>query len=315
MARLAYLAYKPFDYSSMTRSICLYFVAVLWATTCLAQQEIPLYKGAIPNSKDVPNEEVKRPGDIVSNVSQPTLSVFLPPKEKANGTAVIICPGGGYGVLVIKREGYDVAKAFTDRGITAFVLKYRLPSEKTMTDKSIGPLQDAQQAIKTVRERAAEWQIDPQKIGIMGFSAGGHLASTVGTHYEKALIENPAQVTLRPNFMILVYPVISMGEKMGHAGSRANLLGQAASADQIALYSNETHVTPTTPPTFLTHAGDDKVVPVSNSLVFYEALQQKGVLTDLHVYAQGGHGYGKTPVFDEWFGRCLHWLKQIKMVP
>lgn len=280
-----------------------------------AQQEIPLYDGPIPNAKDVPDEEVRRADQIVSNVSRPTLSVFLPPADKATGAAVVICPGGGYGVLVIKREGYDVAEAFTRQGIAAFVLKYRLPSDKTMIDKSIGPLQDAQRAIQLVRQRAAEWHVNPQKVGIMGFSAGGHLASTAGTHFSSPQISNPANTSLRPDFMVLVYPVISLDAQIGHAGTRTNLLGASPTAEQLKLYSNQEQVTATTPPTFLTHAGDDKVVPVANSVVFYEALQKQSIPTDMHLYTYGGHGYPKTPTFDEWFGRCLHWLRQINITP
>ena len=299
----------------MIKPLFLHALFLLWTTVCLAQQEIPLYSGPVPNAKDTPNEEVKGKDDVVSNVSRPTLSVFLPSKEKANGTAVIICPGGGYGVLVMKREGYDVAEAFAKQGVAAFVLKYRLPSDKTMLDKAIGPLQDAQQAIQTVRQRAAEWHIDPQKVGIMGFSAGGHLAATAGTHDDPAWIDKGAGISLRPSFLVLVYPVISLTEQMGHSGTRTNLLGAKPSAEQINQYSNENHVTAATPPTFLTHAGDDTVVPVANSLVFYEALQRQNVPADLHIYTQGGHGYLKTPAFEEWFGRCLHWLRAVKMMP
>jgi acetyl esterase/lipase len=275
---------------------------------CLAQEEINLYPGNVPNAKETPNEEVKTASHVVSKVSQPTLSVFLPPKEKATGAAVIICPGGGYGVLVIKREGYDVAEAFTKQGIAAFVLKYRLPSEKTMMDPSIGPLQDAQQAIRTIRQRAKEWDIDPQKIGIMGFSAGGHLAATAGTHFAQSVLPAPDGISVRPDFMILVYPVISFMEGIGHKGSGANLLGKSASAEQIKLYSNELQVTASTPPAFITHAGDDTVVPVSNSLLFYEALKKNNIPSELHIYSKGEHGYLKVPAFDEWFGRCLHWM-------
>jgi acetyl esterase/lipase len=299
----------------MIRTIYLFTITLLWGTACLAQQEIPLYPGPIPNAKETPDEEIKRADHVVSKVSRPTLSVFLPPSGKANGAAVIICPGGGYGVLVMKREGYDVAEAFTKMGIAAFVLKYRLPSDKTMPDKSIGPLQDAQQAIKTIRQRATEWKIDPKKLGIMGFSAGGHLAATAGTHFSTSLIDNPANINLRPDFMILVYPVISLTEKMGHSGTRTNLLGTTPSPELISQYSNEAHVETSTPPTFLTHAGDDKVVPVANSLVFYEALQRLGIPADLHLYTKGGHGYLQTPAFDEWFGRCLHWLRQMEITP
>lgn len=281
---------------------------LLFAVTCLAQEEINLYPGAVPNAKNTPNEEVKTASHVVSKVSQPTLSVFLPAKEKATGAAVIICPGGGYGVLVIKREGYDVAEAFTKQGIAAFILKYRLPSEKTMIDPSIGPLQDAQQAIKTIRQRAKEWNVDPQKIGIMGFSAGGHLAATAGTHFEKLVLPATDGISVRPDFMILVYPVISFMDGIGHKGSGANLLGKTASAEQIKLYSNEQQVTTTTPPAFITHAGDDTVVPVKNSLIFYEALQNHKIPSELHIYSKGEHGYLKVPAFDEWFGRCLHWM-------
>ncbi len=299
----------------MIRTFYLCFISLMWATACLAQQEIPLYTGTIPNAKETPDGEIKRADYVVSNVSRPTLSVFLPPNGKANGAAVIICPGGGYGVLVMKREGYDIAEAFTKMGVAAFVLKYRLPSDKTMLDKTIGPLQDAQQAIKMIRQRAAEWQIDPQKLGIMGFSAGGHLAATAGTHFTKSLIDNPDNSSLRPNFMILVYPVISLNESMGHSNTRTNLLGTAASPELIKQYSNEAQVDSSTPPTFLTHAGDDKVVPVANSLAFYEALQRLGIPADLHLYTKGGHGYLQTPAFEEWFGRCLHWLRQIEITP
>ncbi len=291
-------------------------VLCLFSTiSCLSQQEIPLYKTAIPSAKEGPNEEVKTPSHVVSKVSIPTLTVFLPPKEKATGAAVIVCPGGGYGVLVIKREGYDVAEAFTKRGIAAFVLKYRLPSDKTMIEPSIGPLQDAQQAIKTIRQRAQEWNIDPKKIGIMGFSAGGHLAATAGTHFEKSVLPPTESVSVRPDFMVLVYPVISFMDGIGHKGSGVNLLGKNATAEQIKLYSNELQVTSATPPAFITHAGDDTVVPVSNSLLFYEALKRNNVPGELHIYSKGEHGYLKVPAFEEWFGRCLHWMATAGFVP
>ena len=280
---------------------------------CSAQNEIPLYDGKIPNSKDpgsatgvIFNNEVD---EIVYNVSAPTITVFLPPKDKANGTAVIICPGGGYHLLVIEREGRSMAREFNKLGIAAFVLKYRLPDDLIMPDKSVGPLQDAQRAVQLVRENAGEWNIDPQKIGIMGFSAGGHLAATAGTHFENSYIDNKHGTNLRPDFMILVYPVISMTDSLGHIGSREFLLGKNPSDQQISLFSNQFHVGNNTPPAFLILPGDDSVVKPENSIVFYNALKKNGVSAEMHIYESGEHGFLKEPPFEEWFGRCCYWLK------
>lgn len=286
----------------------------LMAMPLRAQTEMALYPDRIPNAIEAENQETHEKG-VTRNVSKPTLTAFLPPAGTGNGAAVIVCPGGGYGVLVIDREGYRVAKELNKAGIAAFVLKYRLPSDRIMKDKAIGPLQDAQQAIKTVRERAKEWQVDPAKIGIMGFSAGGHLASTAGTHYDSTFIDNTQKTSLRPDFMVLVYPVISFEGKIGHKGSSANLLGASPSHERISYFSNDLQVTASTPPAYLTHAGDDTVVPVSNSIRFYEALNAKGVAADMHIYSQGEHGYPKTPSFDEWFGRCLHWMRTSGFLP
>ncbi|TXK26575.1 alpha/beta hydrolase, partial [Pontibacter qinzhouensis] len=197
---------------------------LLACSTTLAQQATPLYSGNIPNH--IASETAR----------QPMLTAYLPAKEKANGVAVIICPGGGYGSLVVKREGTDVAQALNEMGIAAFVLEYRLPSDATMPEKKIGPLQDAQQAIKRVRQQAAQLNIDPGKIGIMGFSAGGHLASTAGTHYQKSLIDNKENLSLRPDFMVLVYPVISFDDAIAHAGTKKNLLGASPTPDDVKLY-------------------------------------------------------------------------------
>ena len=290
------------------------FAFQLLASAVYAQKEIALYPGQIPNSIAGANEETNKDG-AVRKVSKPTLSVFLPEPGKANGTAVIVCPGGGYGALVIDREGYQVAKELNKLGIAAFVLKYRLPDEKIMKDKSLGPLQDAQQAIKTVREGAAGWKVDPEKIGIMGFSAGGHLTATAGTHYDSSFIENPKKTSLRPDFMILVYPVISFLDKIGHKGSAANLLGAKPTAEKVSYFSNELHVKTSAPPAFITHAGDDTVVGVSNSILFYEALNAKGVPADMHIYSKGEHGYLKVPAFSEWFGQCRLWLNTNGFLP
>jgi acetyl esterase/lipase len=285
---------------------------------CKAQQVIPLYPDKIPNSRVVTNEEQRTAnGDVdslTSNVSVPTLSVFLPPKGLANGTAVIICPGGGYHVLLTKREGSDAARAFAKLGVTAFVLKYRLPSDKTMLDKSIGPLQDAQQAIKIVRQNAKEWNVDPNKIGILGFSAGGHLAATAGTHFKNPVVENGKGISLRPDFMLLINPVISFTNKIGHIGSRDNLLGPSPTEEKIKLYSNELQVTAETPPAILIHSDADQVVPVANSMEFYRALKENKVSGELHIYAKGEHGFLTAPSFDEWFGRCIFWMKSMSLI-
>lgn len=279
----------------------------------IAQTYINLYPGTVPNSISGPDQEVHTANasvdSLTSKVSIPGLTIFLPTKEKANGTAVIICPGGGYGTLLTKREGSDVARAFNKLGIAAFVVKYRLPDSKIMQDQSIGPIQDAQQAIKTVRERAKEFGIDPTKIGIMGFSAGGHLASTAGTHFETRYIDKNGKTSLRPDFMILINPVVSFNDSTGHIGSRDNLLGKNASAEKIRLFSNELQVNKNTPPTFLVHSGADVVVPVANSIEFYKALNKNGVPAAMHIYSKGEHGFLTYPTFEEWFGRVMEWMK------
>lgn len=278
-----------------------------------SQTVIPLYPGNIPNSKPAADEETTTNENgitIIRNISKPTLTIFLPPKEKANGTAVVICPGGGYWVNAASHEGTDVAKKFNEMGITAFVVKYRIPNEKWLINPEIGPLQDAQQAIKTVRENAAKWNVDPSRIGIMGFSAGGHLASTAGTHFKKEVIENPGHTSLRPDFMILIYPVISF-TAIGHRGSAEQLIGKNPSPEKIKEYSNEMQVTPETPPTFLVHASDDDVVPVMNSIVFYDSLINNKVKAEMHIYQQGGHGFGMyiRNTKELWMNTCFNWMK------
>jgi len=279
----------------------------------LAQQTIPLYPAEIPNSTSYPMKEIRLvdKGTFygISSISKPTLSVYLPDPKLATGAAVIICPGGGYAMESSVYEGTMIAEEFQKHGIAAFILKYRLPSDSIMKDKSIGPLQDAQQAIKTVRQRAAEWKINPAKIGIMGFSAGGHLASTAGTHFEKSYIPNDEKISLRPDFMILVYPVISMKDGLTHGGSRINLLGEKPTADQIELFSNELHINATTPPTWLTHTGDDNVVTVENSIRFYQELIRNNVPTEMHLYPKGNHGFVLSLKPEEWMQSVFDWMK------
>ncbi|NQV32084.1 MAG: alpha/beta hydrolase [Phycisphaeraceae bacterium] len=262
-----------------------------------AQQTRPLYEGDIPNTK----------GDAPTI---PELTVYLPDEALAIGTAVIVCPGGGYGGLVMDREGHQVAKDLNSLGVAAFVLKYRLPDGKTCVDKSIAPLQDAQQAIKVVREQAATWRINARRIGLIGFSAGGHLVTSAGTLFAEALIPNPQGTSLRPDFVIGVYPVVSMQSDITHAGSRQRLLGDAPSSAQVDRFSPERQVTPQTPPVFLIHGTDDSVVPVENSLRFYVALKAQGVGAGLHIYAKGEHGFPDAPAKTTWFKYCAEWLKE-----
>jgi acetyl esterase/lipase len=295
------------------RSISLTLLLIAMVLTSYAQGTISnvlLYPDGVINAKPTPLTyiETTSADTHIARVSVPALIPFFPEKGKANGTAVIICPGGGYGILAAGHEGYDVAKAFNKIGITAFVLKYRLPNDLIMVDKTIGPLQDAQTGITIVRKRAAEWGINPNKIGILGFSAGGHLASTAGTHFNKPVIDNKG-ISVRPDFMILAYPVISFGQ-FGHKGSQEALLGKGASKGQIELYSNELQVAADTPPTFLMHATDDGGVVVKNSLMMYEALVNNKVNAEMHLFQAGGHGFGLiNPKSKElWFNWCASWM-------
>jgi len=278
--------------------------------TAKAQEIIPLYSSTIPNSKLI-SEDIKESfgGGMYRNVTNPTLEIYLPEKGKETGAAVIICPGGGYSVVVYQGEGVSTAKEFAKNGIAAFVLKYRLPNEAIMTDKTTGPLQDAQQAIKLLRENAVKWNVDPSKIGIMGFSAGGHLASTVATHFEKVLIENSKGTSLRPDFQVVVYPVISMQQNLTHRDSRKQLLGEQPSQQLIDLFSNELQVKDNTPPAYITHAADDTTVDVDNSIGYFEALRKHKVQVEMHIYPKGNHGF----VFGRkgWMTPLLEWIGTI----
>jgi len=245
----------------------------------------------------------KEPADV------PTLTVFAAPKDKATGAAVIVCPGGGYSHLA-DHEGRPVAEWLNKLGISAFVLKYRVGPRYHHPQ----PLQDAARAIRTVRARASEWQLDPNRIGILGFSAGGHLASTIGTHFDagKADAVDPIErVSSRPDLMILIYPVITMRE-FTHAGSKRMLLGEGAPGELVKLLSNDEQVTKETPPAFLIHTADDPGVPVENSLRFAAALRKARVPVEIHVYEHGPHGFGlgvKDPILATWPQRCAEWLK------
>jgi acetyl esterase/lipase len=280
-----------------------------------AQTIIPLYPGAVPNSKPYAMKEIRMEsnGQLVGfrKISEPTLAVYLPDEKIATGQAVIICPGGGYEMESYRLEGTVIADAFIKKGIAAFILKYRLPSDSIMIDKSIGPLQDAQQAIKTVRMRASEWKINPAKIGIMGFSAGGSLASTAGTHFDKSYIPNDEKISLRPDFMILIYPVISMTDELTHMGSRNALLGKSPKKELVDLFSNEKHVNANTPPAWLTHTGDDNAVTVENSIRFYQELVRNKVPAEMHLYPKGNHGFVLFQPTDEWMQPLFTWMNKL----
>ncbi len=294
------------------KQIITLILSLLFITVSHSQDLVlPLYTDVIPNAKKTPADYIEAvdSAGLISNVSVPTISVYFPEKAKANGTAVILFAGGGYFVLAPKKC-IEIAKAFNQAGVTAFVVKYRLPSDKIMKDKTIGPLQDAQAAIKMVRTKAAEWHIDPQKIGMVGLSAGGHLVSTVGTQPNRVVIDNKEKVSLVPDFMILLYPVIIYDPAISR--TRENLIGKKPSKEALDLYSTDKQVSGGTPRTFLVHAANDDVIPVKNSLRFFEAMVKAGVPGEVHILQSGGHGFGisGSGYTDNWFTWCKDWMKK-----
>jgi acetyl esterase/lipase len=303
----------------INRYFCHFFIGFLLSATfplaVHAQNLIKLYSGAIPNSRQghLPDITKSAPG-MINRVLTPELEMYLPEKDKATGTAVIICPGGSYKVLTYEAEGIRTAKELMKNGIAAFVLKYRLPDDSTMVDKSIGPLQDAQQAIKVVRENAAKWGVDTARVGIMGFSAGGHLAATAATHFKTSYIPNPEHTNLRPSFLVVVYPVISMQDGITHKDSRTNLLGKNPTKEAIDQFSGELQAGPGTPPTYITHAGDDKLVDVDNSIFFYEKLRHSNIPAELHLYPKGGHGFVLRESPADWMAPLFKWMRNGKFI-
>ena len=301
----------------MKRILFLFLFLMVVSTFITAQELIKLYSGNIPGSTGLTIKEApgaKSSPGMISLVTDPELEIYLPEKEKATGAAVIICPGGSYKVLTYQGEGVRTAQGLMSNGIASFVLKYRLPDDAIMKDKKTGPLQDVQQAIKIVRENAGKWGIDVNRVGIMGFSAGGHLASTAATHFEKSLIGNADNINLRPDFLILVYPVISMQDNLTHPDSRTNLLGPNPSKEIIDLFSNEMQVTENTPPTYITHSADDKLVDVDNSIFFFEALRHKNVPVEMHIYPKGGHGFVLRQKPEEWMVPLFNWMRNSNFI-
>jgi len=304
----------------MRSHILLLFACLAMSLTAQPHQVLPLWAGPPPNHQDSDLTERSSVGNFmsISRVQTPTIEVRLPAKGNATGQAVVICPGGGYGVLAYDWEGTDFAGLFNAHGIAAIVVKYRLPEDASNVEPPKTPLLDVSRALRLTRAHAAEWNIDPDRIGIMGFSAGGHLASTLGTHFDagQADAADPVErLSSRPDFMVLVYPVISMDPAIAHGGSRRNLIGENPPAELVHYYSNELQVTAETPPTFLVHSSDDAAVPVQNSLRFYEALLEHGVPAEMHLYPYGGHGYsfalGRGRL-EGWTRNLIDWLREVE---
>jgi acetyl esterase/lipase len=261
---------------------------------------VPLWPGTPPGALGTAEKDV------------PTLTVYLPDNAAIPCPAVVICPGGGYGHLSMQMEGYDVARWFNSIGMAGIVLKYRLPGDGYMHPV---PLRDAQRALRIVRSRAVEWKLDRGRIGVLGFSAGGHLASTLGTHFldtDGKKTDSVDTLDCRPDLLMLIYPVITM-KQFTHAGSRNNLIGTNPDSALVEALSNETRVTSQTPPAFLIHADDDKAVPPENSIFFFTAMRKAGVPVEMHIYKEGGHGFGmgrnKSVASQTWHLRCGDWLR------
>lgn len=294
------------------------FLAFMLFPEATGQTTLPLYPGPIPNSIDGPDKEYRDTTEtgilIVHKISRPTLTVFLPKTSNALSPAIIICPGGGYQINAYGHEGLEVGRKCSEMGIAAFVLKYRIPDDHTMPVKENGPLQDLQRAMQLVREGAAQWSINPQQIGVMGFSAGGHLAASLGVHYTDVRIANPLNTPLRPDFLVLVYPVISFTDSIGHPGSRENLIGKNPDSEKIRYFSNELQVNADTPPAFLVHAKDDWV-KVQNSLAFAQALETHKIPHHLVLFETGGHGYGMINPQSavRWMDELGKWMRTLKL--
>lgn len=293
------------------------FICVIATIASLSAQVqvIDIWDGKVPGA--IQSDEFKQHVDTTSgwvdkhSIVKPDLYFYPAPEEMATGTAVIICPGGGYSGLAIRHEGLQVAQWFNSFGVTAFVLIYRQPDDAIMENKSIGPMQDGQRAMRIVRRHAKEWGINPEKIGIMGFSAGGHVASTISTHYNEKVYDPVDSTSARPDFSLLIYPVISMDSTITHGGSRVNLLGNIPAPEQVKHFSNELQINAQTPPAFLVQSFDDDAVPVQNSIVYSLALKKYKIPSELHLYQSGGHGYGLSQwggTQSTWPEACRKWL-------
>lgn len=294
----------------MKKNLGILALALISFTTMAQDFKLKVWPNGAPDSNGITTPEETYEGKRVRNVSEAEMYVYLPKIGNNTGAAVVICPGGGYMIEAMDHEGYDMAEWLTTQGVAGIVLKYRLPYGHDQI-----PLEDAQRALRIVRQKAAEWGINPSKIGIAGSSAGGHLASTAGTKFDlgKAESSDPIEkYSCRPDFMLLLYPVITFNEEFGHMGSRTNLIGAGNKWELVEKYSNELHVTAQTPPTFLILADDDGGVPPRNSIEFYLALKKYKIPAEMHIFRDGGHGFGmnkKNLAIDQWPNLFAQWMK------
>ena len=309
----------------MKKLLCLLIVVLYAGCRFSFSQDfvLPLYSDKIPNSINTGQKEKIEKSDItlISNVQNPDIAVYLPSKRFATGQAVVICPGGGYWVLAYDLEGTDIARYLNSIGVAGIVLKYRLPTCGNTVEPHKAPLMDAQRAMRLVRSNAKTWNINTAKIGIMGFSAGGHLASTLGTHFDygnKAATDSVEKQSCRPDFMVLMYPVISFTDATVHSGSAEALLGKNPGKDLLIYYSNELQVRDDSPPAFFALADNDDGVPAENSLLMYAALRKKKIPAELHILSEGKHGFGldvNNEHVASWTNSLrlwLNWLNKIK---
>lgn len=294
----------------MKRQIIILATAILSFSAMAQDFKLKVWPNGAPDSNGMTLPEETFEGKRVRNVSEAEMYVYLPKIGVNTGAAVVICPGGGYMIEAMDHEGYEMAEWLTTQGVAGIVLKYRLPYGHHEI-----PLEDVQRAMRTVRQKATEWGINPSKIGIAGSSAGGHLASTAGTRFDAGNPEATDPVekySCRPDFMLLLYPVITFDEEYAHMGSRNNLIGPNAKYDLVERYSNEKQVTAQTPPTFLVLADDDGGVPPRNSVEFYLALKKYKIPAEMHIFRQGGHGFGmnkKNLPVDQWPNLFAQWMK------